>query len=129
MSKTIEEKLAAARNLVAKYEQQIKSDAIINNVEEGDAVTIKFGRGDKVRTVAGKIVGKNATDTGLTVVVLGDDFKPYTVFARDILTNDAAEARNAAAAGEVAPEAAEGAVEDLADLAAGAADEDPLSAQ
>lgn len=126
MSKTIQEKLEAARKLVAKYEQKIKSDAIINNVEEGDVVTIKFGRGDKVRNITGKIVGTNPTDTGLTVVVLGEDFKPYTVFARDILSNDAAEARNAAAAGDDAAEAVEG--DDLAAIAAEAAGEDPLTA-
>lgn len=93
MSKTLIEKLAAAKALVAKYEQAIKAEAILNNILVGDKVTIKFGRAEKVRHINGSVVGLNNTDNGLVVAVLSDDFTPYKVHARDIIANASAEGR------------------------------------
>lgn len=110
MSKTLIEKLAAAKATVAKLEAQIKSDAIINNIEVGDDVTIKYGRAEKVRFIAGKVVGTQTTDGGLQVAVLSADFKSYTVHARDVTENPSAEGRVPAepvAEAEVAVEVAE----------------------
>lgn len=116
MSKTLNEKLAAAKALVAKYEAQIKAEAILNNIELSDKVTIKFGRAEKVRHINGTVVGLNNTDNGLMVAVLSDDFKPYTVHARDVIENASAEGRAPAVAEQVAePVAADEAVADLSD--------------
>jgi len=90
MSKTLNEKLAAAKALVAKYEAAIKAEAILNNIAVGDKVTIKFGRAEKVRNVGGTVVGLNNTDNGLMVAVLSDDFTPYKVHARDVIENASA---------------------------------------
>ena len=57
MSKTLTEKLAAALELVAKLKQQIVSEALLNDIHDGDEVTIKYGRADTAREVSGKIVG------------------------------------------------------------------------
>lgn len=126
MAKTLEEKIAATRILLAKYEAQAYTLAVSNNIEKDDTVTIKFGRGDKAREVTGTVIGVKDGDNGRTVAVLDADLNTYKVHVRDVIANPNADARNAAdaAATEVAPEG-----EDLADLAAGAADEDPLSAQ
>lgn len=126
MAKTLEEKIAATRILLAKYEAQAYTLAVSNNIEKDDTVTIKFGRGDKAREVTGTVIGVKDGDNGRTVAVLDADLNTYKVHVRDVIANPNADARNAADAAEteVAPEG-----EDLADLAAGAADEDPLSAQ
>lgn len=96
MSKTLTERLVAARELVAKLESAIKSNTIINNVADGDEVTIRFGRAEKVRTISGKVVGlKTDEDGGKTVVVLdGTDFKTYTVPASKIIDNPSATNRD-----------------------------------
>lgn len=94
MAKTTEEKLVAARALVAKYEAAILADVIAANVQVGDEVSIKFGRGASVREVSGSIVGI----ADRTAVVLTPELKTFKVNFRDIVSNPAAEARNAAAA-------------------------------
>lgn len=124
MSKTITERLVAARALVAKLEAAEKAEAILNNIEVNDNVTIKFGRAEKVRHIKGKVVGLNNTDNGLMVAVLSEDFKPYTVHARDVIDNASAEGRAPAAADVEA--AAEAVAE--ADVAASEVDGDPLAA-
>lgn len=125
MSKTLTERLVAARALVAKLEAAVKAEAILNNIEVGDDVTIKFGRAEKVRHIKGKVVGLNNTDNGLMVAVLSEDFKPYTVHARDVIDNASAEGRAPAASEDV--EAAAEAVAE-ADAAASEVDGDPLAA-
>lgn len=119
MSKTLNEKLAAAEALVAKYKAQIKAEAILNNIELSDKVTIKFGRAEKVRHINGTVVGLNNTDNGLMVAVLSDDFKPYTVHARDVIDNASASVREPAVADEASAEVSEAAdaapAEDLSD--------------
>ena len=117
MSKTLNEKLAAAKTLVAKLEAAIKAEAILNNIQEGDSVVIKFGRAEKVRTIPGKVVGLNNTDNGLVVAVLSDDFTPYKVPARDVVENFTA-AERAPAVSEEAPAPVEAADVDGDPLAA-----------
>lgn len=113
MSKrSIEERLVAAKALVAKYEEQIAKGTAQADVQVGDTVTFKFGRGDTARELSGNIV---AADEGKVVILVG--IKPYTVFIRDILANPTADARNVPADGE----ATDIVTED-------AASEDPLNA-
>ena len=110
MAKTLIEQLTDAKARVAKLEAAIKSGSIINNVQEGDNVTIKFGRAEKVRNITGKVVGLKTDDDGnKTVVVLSDDFKTFTIPARDIIEN--ADAMNRDPGSEVLDTVAE---EDLA---------------
>ena len=90
---TLAERIANTKALLAKYEAKAKSIAIVNNVEVGDAVTIKYGRGEKVRSITGDVVGIKDENDVRSVVVLGSDFKPYTVRAADITENAAAAAR------------------------------------
>lgn len=109
MAKTIEERLEAARNLVAKYEAQIASDRISANVAVGDAVVVKFGRGAKVRDVNGTVVGIKDR----TAVVLDADLRTVRVNFRDIVANTTAAEREAAG--------------NPAEAEASSADADPLS--
>lgn len=125
MSKTLAEKIAATRILLAKYEAQEYTLAVANNIEKDDTVTIKFGRGDKAREVTGTVIGVADTDNGRFVAVLDADLNSYKVHVRDVLANPNADARNAeAASAEVAPEAVE---DDAAAAAADAIEGDPLA--
>lgn len=94
MARTINEKLTAAIALVAKYEAEIAADAISNNIAEGDNVTIKFGRGAKVRDVAGRVIGVRDTDNGRFVAVLDAELNTFKVHVRDVVSNEDADARN-----------------------------------
>lgn len=120
MAKTLEEKIAATRALLAKYEAQAYTAAVANNIEKGDTVTIKFGRGDKAREVTGDVIGVADTDNGRFVAVLDAELNSYKVHVRDVLANPNADARNAA--DDAAPEG-----DEIADAAAEAAG-DPLDA-
>lgn len=86
---TLEQKLEQAEARVRKLRQQILTANLLNNIQIGDDVTIKYGRGDKVRNVEGKVVGVSLPD----VVVLDSDLQSYKVNVRDILENAAAAAR------------------------------------
>lgn len=98
--KSLEERLVAARALVAKYEEQIAKGNAQADVQVGDDVTFKFGRADTSRELSGKIV---AAEDGKVVILVG--IKPYTVAVRDILSNPTADARKPEeAADEVASE-------------------------
>lgn len=131
---TLAERIANTEALLAKYKAKQKSIAIVNNVEVGDTVTIKYGRGDKVRNISGSVVGIKDENDVRSVVVLGEDFKPYTVRAADITENAAAAARGgieltaeeAALAAEVDADDAADELTD-ADAAAAASDADPLA--
>ena len=95
-TKTTEEKLVAARKLVAKYEQQIATAAITNNIEVNDQITFRFGRTDKVRELAGVVTGIKDGPTGrMVAVITGEGFDVQTVKIRvgDIISNAAADAR------------------------------------
>lgn len=87
--KTTEELLVIAKARVAKLEQRLLTEQLLNNVEVNDEVTIKFGRGEKVRHIAGKVVATNLP----SLVVLDGEFNTYKVQVRDILSNPTADAR------------------------------------
>lgn len=96
MSKTLEEKLTAAVALVAKYRSQIAAIAISNNIAVDDDVVVKFGRGDKVRNVAGRVIGVRDTEQGRVVAVIDENLDTFKVNVRDVVSNTTADARNAA---------------------------------
>ena len=87
--KTTEELLVIAEARVAKLKQRLLTEQLLNNVEVNDEVTIKFGRGDKVRHVSGKVA---ATALPALVVVDGE-LNSYKVQVRDIISNPTADAR------------------------------------
>ncbi len=103
MSKTLIEKLAAAEAVVAKLKEAIASAAILNDIQINDKVTIKYGRAETARQIEGSVVGIKSDDKGTTVAILSEDFKPYTVAARDIVTNHTKVERDADTAGDVVP--------------------------
>lgn len=92
---TLDEKIARAKAYLAKLEQQKLTEALTNDILEGDRVTIKFGRGDKTRNIDGKVVGTQDTKDGKIVAVLGDDFGTYKVHVRDVLANPTQAERSA----------------------------------
>lgn len=104
--RTLEQKLEAAQALVAKYQQQIKSAAIVNNVEVGDEIDFTFGRGAKKRDLSGKITAIKDDETfGRLVAVLsgeGFDATSYKVRVADITENRTAAERDAPAASDAA---------------------------
>jgi hypothetical protein len=94
--KSLAEKLIDARNLVAKYEAELNSQALINNVEAGDTVSFNFGRAEKKKTLTGTVTGVRDINLGRQVKVsVGEGFDAETkvIFARDITANPTAEAR------------------------------------
>lgn len=95
MAKTTEQKLNAARALVAKYEAALVAEAAQSDVRDGDIVTIKYGRAESVREVNGKIVGVANTDAGLVVAVIDGELNTYKVHVRNIVANVSAEGRKA----------------------------------
>jgi hypothetical protein len=117
--RSLQERLEAARALVAKYEAQINSEAQINNVQVGDDVSFTFGRADRARILTGVVSAVADTDTGrMAAVTVGSglDVEIKKIRAADITENRTAATR-------IAPEAAAEAVS--ADAAGG----DPLNAE
>lgn len=93
---TLEDKLANAKKLVAKIEQEIKTAAIVNNVEVGDDVDFTFGRGDKKRSLKGEITAIKDTDTGKLVAIVtgeGFDLETFKVRVQEITENRTAATR------------------------------------
>lgn len=103
MAKTLIEKLADARNLVAKYEQQLVALEIANDIRTDDRVTIKFGRGDTTRFIDGRVIGVKDTEQGKVVAVINADLDVFKVNVRDVTAN-ATKADRDAEAGNVQPE-------------------------
>ncbi len=103
MTKTTAQKLEAARALVAKYEQQLDSETILNNIEVGDDVSFKFGRGEKARVLEGSVVAVGEVERlGLVAAVQsgeGIDVQTYKVRVLDITENRTAATRDPAAFG------------------------------
>jgi hypothetical protein len=91
MAKTLQEKLAAAVALVAKYEQAIASEAILLNVEAGNRVDFNFGRGEKKRVLSGVVVAvKDDEKLGkIARIQTGDGFDAqfYNTRVADITVN------------------------------------------
>lgn len=92
---TTAEKLEQAKARVAKLEQALLTEQLLNNIEEGDQVKIKFGRGEKVRHIDGKVVGVARADDGTVsaVAVIDSELATYKVAVRDVLANPTADAR------------------------------------
>lgn len=97
MSKqTTEQKLANAKALVAKYEDQLRKEALANNVEIGDDVTFNFGRKETKREISGKVTGVRDDANGRWVAVAvgeGFDATTYRIRSADILNNPKADER------------------------------------
>jgi hypothetical protein len=96
--RTTLQKLEAARALVAKYEQQLASEAIVNNIEVGDDVDFIFGRGDKKRTLTGVVIVGITELDGVGKVVgveSGEGFEKqvYKVRVSDLSANRTADGR------------------------------------
>lgn len=102
MSKqTTEQKLANAKALVAKYEEQLQREALANNVVIGDEVTFTFGRGETKRGIAGTVTGVRDDSNGRWVAVAvgeGFDATTYRIRSTDITANVQADKRKAAGA-------------------------------
>lgn len=100
-SRTLEQKLAAARVLVAKYEHEIRSAAIRSDIRQGDVVTFIFGRAEKKRTLKGSIVGiKSDERQGLHLRVMvgeGFDAEIHNAHDRDLTSNITQDERKASA--------------------------------
>jgi hypothetical protein len=96
---TLDQKIENTEKLLAKYKALRNSLAQINNVQVGDAgVTFKFGRSDKARTEVGTVIGIADSPQGKLVAIQtgeGIDVAVRKVRAADILSNPAADARNA----------------------------------
>lgn len=85
---TLDQKIEQAEARLAKLRQQKLTEDLLTNIERGDAVTIKFGRGDKVRRVTGEVVG-----VALPSIVVLDGVDTYKVHVRDVISNPDAAAR------------------------------------
>lgn len=96
---SLEQRIAATEKLLAKYRAQLNAEKQINNVQVGDAnVTFKFGRSEKSREETGTVIGIADTAQGKVVAIQvgeGIDIAIRKVRAADIISNPAADARNA----------------------------------
>jgi hypothetical protein len=90
---TLDEKIAQTEARLAKLKQQKLTESLLNNIEKGDKVTIKFGRSDKVRNIEGEVVGVALPN----IAVLGSDLDTYKVHVRDVIANPTAIARTGVA--------------------------------
>lgn len=97
---TLDERIAKVEKQLAKLRQQKLTESLMNNIERGDKVTIKFGRADKAREISGEVVGVALPN----IVVLSDDLETYKAHVRDVLSNPAAAERAGAPEPVVAPE-------------------------
>jgi hypothetical protein len=107
---TLAQKIANTEKLLAKYKQELLTEALQSNIEIGDDVDFTFGRADAKRTLTGKVqVGITEDDKGYGKVVgvfagEGFDQKVYKVRIADITANRTADQRNAANPAEPAAE-------------------------
>lgn len=88
---TLDQKIEQAEQRLAKLRQQKLTEELLTNIERGDKVTIKFGRGDKVRNIEGEVVGVAIPN----IAVLAGDLETYKVHVRDVIDNPTAVERNA----------------------------------
>ncbi|AXN53715.1 hypothetical protein SPS_4 [Sphingomonas phage Scott] len=87
---TLDQKIEQAEARLAKLRQQKLTESLLNNIEKGDKVTIKFGRADKVRHIDGEVVGVALPN----IAVLAGDLETYKVHVRDVVANPTAAERN-----------------------------------
>lgn len=100
-TRTLAEKIELTKALLAKYEQEQVTAAIMNNIEAGDDVTFKYGRGDTRKSIDGRVVTVGDSNQGkLAVVQYGEglDVKVVKVRVADITANRTAAERDAATA-------------------------------
>lgn len=83
---TLDQKIEQAEARLAKLRQQKLTESLLNNIEKGDKVTIKFGRADKVRHIEGEVVGVALPN----IAVLSGDLETYKVHVRDVVANPTA---------------------------------------
>lgn len=88
---TLDQKIEQAEARLAKLRQQKLTESLLNNIEKGDKVTIKFGRADKVRHIDGEVVGVALPN----IAVLAGDLETYKVHVRDVVSNPTAADRAA----------------------------------
>jgi len=88
---TLDQKIEQAEARLAKLRQQKLTESLLNNIEKGDKVTIKFGRADKVRHIEGEVVGVALPN----IAVLAGDLETYKVHVRDVVSNPTAADRAA----------------------------------
>ncbi len=86
---TLDQKIEQAEARLAKLRQQKLTESLLNNIEKGDKVTIKFGRADKVRHIDGEVVGVALPN----IAVLAGDLETYKVHVRDVISNPTAAQR------------------------------------
>ncbi|MGX7894962.1 hypothetical protein [Tsuneonella sp. HG222] len=117
---TTQAKLDQARAMVTKYEAELASEAIRNNIEAGDKVTFTHGRGDTKKVLTGAVLGVKDEENGRWVAISvgeGFDLTTYKVRTADITSNPDADKRGADAPAAATPTptakpAAKGAVKD-----------------
>lgn len=97
---TLDQKIEQAEARLAKLRQQKLTESLLNNIEKGDKVTIKFGRADKVRHIDGEVVGVALPN----IAVLAGDLETYKVHVRDVVANPTAAERNGTPEPVVNPE-------------------------
>jgi len=90
---TTEQKIAQLEGRIAKLRQTLLTESLLNNIEKGDKVTIKFGRADKVRNIEGEVAAVALPN----IVVVGPDLESFKVHVRDVIANPSAEARTGVA--------------------------------
>lgn len=86
---TLDQKIEQVEARLAKLRQQKLTESLLNNIEKGDKVTIKFGRADKVRHIEGEVVGVALPN----IAVLAADLETYKVRVRDVIANPTAAGR------------------------------------
>ncbi len=126
MTKSLQERLANAEALVAKYKQQIAAEAILNNIQPGDAVSFKYGRGETQTVKEGTVISTGDSPRGkLAVIQTGTGLEISTVKVRvaDITENATADARTGTT--EEAPAAEEAPVEAVTTTEAPSAEDVP----
>lgn len=107
--KTTAELLADAEARVEKLKAQLAAETAANDVQTGDKVKFKFGRGEKQRELEGTVGGTRrdendslwiAVTTPAGEDVFSDPAQTYKLRVSDLIQNFTAEERRAAEAGE-----------------------------
>lgn len=99
---TTEEKIAFYKAQIIKLELQVASDLARNDVQTGDNVSFKFGRGDTRKVLTGTVLGVKDEANGRWVAIgagEGFDYATYKVRATDLAGNTTADTRRAAGSG------------------------------
>lgn len=87
---TVAQKIAALEARIAKLRQSELTEQMLTDVAKDDKVTIKFGRGEKVRNIEATVVAVSIPN----VVVLDGELNTYKINVRDIIANSTAADRS-----------------------------------